>query len=453
MGKSMKAGYGKLLVSLGKAKQKMKNEFVTVTPFEGLKIVSYQTDRFKTGRLAVNLVLPLTLEPETYAVLPYLFTKTTAAYPSFLDLSKRLAELYGAILSPAVTKMGENLVLRLSITMLDNRFTFDGEDLVLECTKLLCDALYAPLLKNGLVPEEDLKREQRLLKERLEADKNDKRTYARDRLIELMCEDEVYRVNPLGTEEGIDAMTPETVTEAWRELLRVARIQVNVVGSTDPNKVADLVAGYVTSVTRAEQFADFSNGLKQEVTAEKRVTEVQDIAQGKLVLGFRTGIRDTEADYARFRVFSDLFGGGPHSRLFKNVREAQSLCYYCSARVYSKKGIMLVQSGIENENAQKAVDSILHELKELQDGNFTDADLETSHKYLMDGFRSVCDKPEELDGWMYMAVCDQTFLPPEEVAKKLKAVTRDDVVEAARSIRLDTVFLLEGTGKEDQADA
>ena len=64
-------------------------------------------------------------------------------------------------------------------------------------------------------------------------------------------------------------------------------------------------------------------------------------------MGFRTGTATPDEGVPATRLMAALFGGTPNSKLFLNVREKLSLCYYCSASYNSMKGIMLVQSGVE----------------------------------------------------------------------------------------------------------
>ena len=430
-------------------KQNPNKAFAVKTVAEGLKLCSYETDRFKTARLSFNMVMPLLEEPAKYGILPYLMAKSCKAYPTYLDLNKKLADLYGATLTPSLLKVGENHVLRLSMTMLDNKFTFMGEDLVYQCAELLCKTVFEPNVEEGKFPAADLEREKRLMQERIEATYNDKRSYALMRCIQEMCADEKYKASVYGSAEGVDALTPETVYAAWQEVLSTARIQVDVVGNVDPEPIGQLVKGYLDNIARGE-LTEVDAEVINTVSEVKRIDEEQPVKQGKLVMGFRTGMQNSYADYPALRICTDLYGGGTYSRLFDNVREKQSLCYYCSARYYSTKGILVVQSGIENENAEKAISEIQKQLADMAAGNVTDADLEKSHKSMKDGFNSVFDTPEEIDGWFLTQICDPVFETPAELVERLTAVTVEDVVKAAQSIQLDTIYMLAGTATDDE---
>lgn len=427
----------------------MGEPFSIANPAEGVRVVVCPTDRFKTGQLAIQLVLPLHGDVSAYSILPYLLNRSCKAYPTYLLLNRRLAELYGAELRPSVSKHGENLVLRLSMTMIDSRFALQGEDIIYNCAELLCQTVFEPNTEDGSFPSDTLEREKRIRLERLDSLKNDKRGYAVHRCLEEMCAGEDYAIDALGTKEGVAALTPESVYAAWENMLKTARIQLNVVGTGDADRICTLLLSYLQKVNRGPLMEFHTELVEKAKGPVRRLEETEPVRQGKLVLGFRAGTKDADKDFPAIRVMTDLFGGGPYSRCFMNVREKQSLCYYCSARYLSQKGIILVQSGIENENAERVIEEVQKQLKDLADGHVTDGDMENSLRALNDGYHSVGDTPEDLEGWAYLQVCSSRFENPEETAARIAAVTKEQVVAAAQRVTLDTVFFLRGDGEED----
>lgn len=429
----------------------MKDMFEVRTAAEGFRVCSYETERFKTGILSVNLVVPLAGNVAEKALLPYLLCSSCKAYPDLLSLNRRLAELYGAELSPSISKHGEHLVLRLSMTAIGDRFAFDGEPLSVRCAELLCKALFEPNAKDGAFDAAEVERERRIMLDRLEAQKSNKRSYALKQMLELMCEGEAYSRSAMGTEEELKGLTPEQLYRSWEDLLKTAFVQLQVVGDLNTDAVTALFRSYFD---RVEGRAVNKGETVVIPTAKevKRGLEEEEVQQSKLVLGFRCGIQKPFENYAALRTFADLYGGGTYSRLFMNVREKQSLCYYCAARLLAGKGLLLVQSGVETANAEVAERAILEQLEEMRAGGVTEADLEKSKKSMEDFFLSIFDTPEELDGWLYSQVADDDIQTPQELVEEMKAVTLDEVLAAARAVTLDTVFLLKGTGTEDDGE-
>lgn len=264
-----------------------------------------------------------------------------------------------------------------------------------------------------------------------------------------MFSDEAYGINRLGDMETITSITPASLYEAYTELLSTAKITVCVSGNTNVTYVKELFESHISKVSRNAQVCET---LFVETAEDVQyVKEQEAVKQGKLVMGFRLGMKDSSDNYAARRVMVDLFGGSPHSKLFTIVREKMSLCYYCSARMIRAKGIMFVQSGIESYNEEKAKEAILQQLEEIKNGNFSDSDIEASVRALEDSFKSVTDSAESLENWFASQCVSGEYLAPEAFIEEFKAVRREDIIKAAQEVTLDTVFMLEGTVGEGEA--
>lgn len=418
---------------------------------EGMELCVTRADGFRTACVTATFRLPLGDEAALFALLPGVLTHSCEKYPSMAALEKKLALLYGAEITDSVTKSGEDQVIAVGVSCIDDRFALDGEPIVASCAELLMELLFRPLLKDGAFDPDTVESEKRMLCERLDAEKSDKRLYAAGRCEQIMCADEAYGLNRLGTREAIRAVTPAALTEAYRTLLREAPVFFSVAGSGGADGLKALIADYTRGLSREIVTGDTVYVERAEDVTDVRETE--PVKQGKLVLGFRAGMTGPGDNYSARRVMVDLFGGGVSSKLFRNVREKQSLCYYCSARLYRRKGIILVQSGIETSNEQVAREAILAELQAVRDGDFTDDDIAACVKSLEDGFRSVEDSPEALDLWFVSQRLIGENYTPEEFVRGFRAVTRDEIIAAARDVTLDTVFMLASSGEGGEQDA
>ena len=412
---------------------------------EAAEFCTVKAEGFKTACASVSFMIPLSDDASLFALVPNILTRSSEKYPTVTLLEKKLATLYGAEIVADVSKIGENQVLKLAIASIDDRFALEGESIVTECCRVLFELIYNPKLINGVFDSEEVESEKRLLAEQLGAEMSDKRTYAKNRLEEIMCEDELYGINRLGTAEAINAITPETLTESYKKLLKDSKILVSVSanGNIETEGIKELFSEYANDVERTPVKNETLYVEKAEDVTY--VKETAPVKQGKLVMGFRLGMKDRNDNYAARRIMADVFGGNPNSKLFKVVREEMSLCYYCSARMLRAKGIMIVQSGIESFNEEKAKNAILDQLEEIKKGNFTEDDLDASKKALEDAFKSVSDSPEALDSWFTTQLEHSEYLYPEDYINMFRKVTKEDVVKAANDVTLDTVFMLEGT--------
>lgn len=424
----------------GIVKYDFKNEKI----YEGVELCKVSAKGFKTACASVSFVMPLGEKASLYALVPNVLTRSSKDYPDVTSVEKKLALLYGAEVIVDVGKSGENHILRIEVSCIDDRFSIDGESITNECLKLLFSMIFEPRLENGAFCPDDVESEKRLLAERLIAENSDKRAYAKNRCNEIMFENEVYGIHRYGTVEDIEKITPEALYEAYNEILSNSKILVCISGGNFSN-VEDLLNKYISDKNRSIELNETL--FVEECEDTKYVKEQEAVKQGKLVMGFRMGMKSESDNYAARRVMVDLFGGSPHSKLFTVVREKMSLCYYCSAVMFRQKGVMLVQSGIESYNEEKAKNAILAQLEDIKNGNFSDDDISSSVKSLEDGFRSVSDSAESVANWFTSQVCSDEFLYPEDFIEQFKKVTREDIIEAAKAVTLDTVFMLEGTAE------
>lgn len=412
---------------------------------DGVRLCAQSTDKFKTCRINISMAMPLDLNVSARAILPFILQRRCAKYPDYIMLSRVLDELYGASVSAGVIKRGETQIISFSLTAIDDRFALDGDTVALECVQLLCDMIFDPLTDGDSFPADIVEQEKRLLVEMIENEMNDKRRYALMRCEEIMFKDEAYGINRLGTVENVKALTPEAVYRAWQEVLHEAVVQITMVGSMDVEPVAAILRERFSSIKREP--ASLSTKFIGKKGEPDYVCEEMPIKQGKLVMGFRTGMKDEDTNTVPMRIAVDIFGGGTYSKLFSVVREKMSLCYYCSAAFFSSKGVVMVQSGIEDINEEKAKNEILNQLSLVAQGDFSDDVFSSSIKSLTDSIISNNDTPESICAWYATQLLRDKLKTPEEYVGEIQSVERQQVIEAAKTIKLDTIFMLKSNGE------
>lgn len=406
---------------------------------EKIRLLRVQTAPTKTTCVSVDLLMPLGVRTAEYTVLASYLTHCTEKFPSLHLLNERLELLYGAALSCSTAKVGEGFRVSFQVTCLNDRYALDGERISEAVLNLLLDLLLCPYLENGTFAKNQTATEIRLCIEDLESEMNDKRAYALRRMIETMCQDEPYGIRTDALLKEVRALTPDDLLHAWKQLLREAHICVCAAGDIAFDALEENLKARFTEIPRQPiSIETVFVETCEDVTEE---TETMVLNQSKLVLGFRSGMTSPDDNFYAERVMVDVFGGGPYSRLFTQVREKLSLCYYCSARLNRQKGIVVVQSGIESENKQAALKEILRQLSVMQNGEFTDDALQASKAAIADLFRSVDDMPETAVTY-YAQFIDTPLCTPAEFIRGIESVTREDVVAAANRMSLDTVYFL-----------
>lgn len=192
------------------------------------------------------------------------------------------------------------------------------------------------------------------------------------------------------------------------------------------------------------------NSLEAE---PRRYTDTLDVSQGKLAVGFRLGECMEDPDPAAIRVFNAVYGGGSSSKLFMNVREKMSLCYFASSGCNISKGILYVLSGVDFENFEPALAEILAQLDAVKAGDITDDEFAAAKAGVVSDLLAAADSPGSLEGfWLGQNLLGLEY-GPEEMAALAEDVTREQVAAIAQGVECDTIYFLTGESEDDDETA
>lgn len=409
---------------------------------QGVQGYYIQNTRFNTTLITYNFYLPLNGEKmATASLLPFLLTSCSEEFRDYINLNIGLLDLYGADLSCSVSKSGDLFLVKIGINVINNNLALEADEPVSRAARLVSNLIFAPALENGLFCENDISREKRKTIERIVGEINNKKAFARTRLFEEMFGSDPYGKFIYGSAEEVKAITAEQLYAAWRELLSAAYVRINVIGSEYPTSVFALAKEKFSEVERCFNPSILTTKADlAEVKNPRDITERFNVTQGKIAMGFTSKIKGSLKTASALSLFSDIFGGGPYSKLFENVREKQSLCYYCSAISRRNKGFVTVESGVEEQNAQKTIDAVLKELSDIQNGIFEDSTVEASKKAITDSLYGYYDNATALDVWYSREINED--ISPEEAAELVMKVTRGDIINAAKGVKLHTVYRL-----------
>ncbi|MCL2401542.1 MAG: insulinase family protein [Oscillospiraceae bacterium] len=420
----------------------------------GVALRCVKTDKFKTGCLTINLITGLNYETAALsALLPRVLRRGSTSLPSMERIAEALDDLYGARVEPIVRKKGELQCIGFYADFPDDRFIPVGDSVLPDVAALIGDMLLSPDLSGGLLRTDYVESERKNLIDDIRAGINDKRGYSVDRLLEEMCAGEAFGVSRLGSETEAEKITPETLTAHYRHILDTARVEVFYCGPAEP----EFVETALTPVLRRLPPRGDAPVPKTEVILKpapdspRRFTEVLDVQQGKLTLGFRLGNAMEHPDYPALMVLNAIYGGNVTSKLFLNVREKLSLCYYASSMLEKHKGIMIVASGVEFSKFDEALNEILAQLQNVKDGDISDWELTSAKRAITTAIKSAMDRPAGLEDLYFDSAIAAVAYSPDQLFAGVEAVTRDKIVEMAAGIETDSIYFL--TGKEVQHGA
>ena len=407
----------------------------------GVFLNTLDAQKFNRCRITIRFQYPACRETATAsAVLPLVLERCCADYPDMTLLSRRLAKLYGADLSVDNSTNGANRVLTVSVTGIKDEFALEGEDLTAEYADLVFGVAFRPYLVNGRFDEEALAIERGKLRQQLQAEVNDKRLYCVRQARRRFFGDSLAGVERDGYLEEVDGVTPQLLTQVYEEMLCRASIEVTAIGAKDETVRRLLLAALEG---RKRDWQAPLPGLFMPCRQPDHQVETMDMVQAKLCLLFTAGRCTGAQEIAASRLAMALYGGSVTSRLFLNVREKQSLCYYCSSSYTSVTGCMMVDSGVEPANARKAETAILKELAQLCDGPITDEEMEDCRRGLLSSLESVEDSLSGLEGWYFAEIArGGPVSTPAQARAALEQVTKEQVRQVLRQFTLSVSYLL-----------
>lgn len=403
------------------------------------------TKKFKTTTVSLRLQSPLSKETTTLrTLLTFVLIAATRQYPSTKALAEFLDDHYGARLSSNIGTKGKSQIINLYSSFINEMYLPQKESLLLDQIQLLSDLFYDPLIKNNAFDEKIVEQKKKELKERLQVNKDDKFSYSLDKLFEYMGHDQVLGISSTGYEEDIDHIKASDLYQYLLKCIQEDEKHLYVVGDVDES-VVNLFQKHL-------QFPENQNDYPSNYifeTSQRDIIEViekQDITQSKLNIGYQIQCDFTSKQHYAMTVFNAVFGGFSQSRLFKVVREENSLCYYVSSSYDAFNGIMIVNAGIDAKDYQKTLHLIDEQLKDIQNGHLENEEIDIVKGLLVNALKKTNDEAGSIIALSYNRDITHKKETNEEYIQKLLNVSKEDIIEIAKQVQLDTIFFL--TGKE-----
>lgn len=414
---------------------------------EGIKAHFIKTDLFKTNLICIMLTTKLERETVTKnALIPFLLRRGTNNLKTQAEINKKLEEMYGATYDCGIDKIGDNQALKFFVETISDKYTLSKENLLEDSLNVLFDIIFNPLMKDGKFDEEYLKIEKENLKKVIESKIDNKALYALNRCIENMYDNKGFGIYKYGYLEDVDNIDNSCISNAYRDLINNAKIDVYISGNFDENKVRAFIENKLSNINPRKEdiiINNFSTENKQKVEKVKEIQEEMNITQGKLVMGLDILNPGKDIQDA-VNVYNAILGGSANSFLFQNVREKAGLAYTARSTYNKMKSNIFISCGIEIPNYEKAVNIIKEQLDNMKNGKFTDEDLENAKRFIVSGIKTIeAEQDTEIVFYIGQEIAKQKIDTKEYIAN-IEKITREDVVEAAQNIEVNTIFFLRG---------
>lgn len=410
-------------------------------------ITKINSNKFKTNEIGVFLTLPLDSKTITKnALIPQVLRRGTNNYKTQYELGKKLEEMYGAYFNYGIEKVGDNIVLKFYIASLCDEYV--NENLSQETMNLILDIVFNPLLENNMFKETYVNQEKENLKKIIESRKDDKSSYAYNRCIEEMFKNEPYGIYRFGNLKDLEQINPKNLYDYYKEMIYNSKIDVLINGK-DANKIEILNIESIKNYgfKSCEEFKEKINNKNVIENSKSKliikenpniVNEELDVTQGKLNIGLLCNIKDKNIA----TIYNMVLGGGANSKLFKNVREKASLAYTVASRYLKQKNAIIIRAGIELSNYDKTIEIIKKQLDDMKNGNITDDEFRSAKQLMLSTIKLIPEIQEDMLWFTFMQCITNENLTVEQYYKNIEQVTKEQVIEEAKNVSIDTIYFL-----------
>ena len=419
------------------------NDITTLDVIEGVNFSYIKSTKFKVSQISFTFFYPLKEELVSgFSLLISVLSDSCSKFKNFRDLNKYLEQTYGACIDYDIFKVGNYHAINLSVAALDDQFTIEKGQNISKMVDLLCELIFNPLVSNNSFDENVVSRRKEEIIELINEQMSDKRKWSVIRCNQEMFKNEPCGISKYGSISDIENLDGKKLFDFYKKSIENSRIKIVMIANSDYHGSFNKIKSHFEKVNR-KVISDFEPVSKKIPSSINEVSEKMNVQQCKLVMAFRTPyISSLTNETHIMKLASAIYGGIPTSKLFMSVREKYNLCYYCSSGFDSSTGVLYVESGIEEENAQKAKDEIINQLNLIKKGNLSDEELDDAKKFVVQSAQTISDSINRMCNWYTLKYPSKDSETPEEFESKIKKVSKQDIINCMSNVYLDTVYTI-----------
>ena len=409
---------------------------------KGVQLHILNTDKFKTNLVAIFLTTKLERETVTAnALISAVLRRGSNTLKTQEEISKQLEELYGASFDCGIDKTGDNQVLKFYIETVNDTFLpQSSENILKKAIQNILDIIFNPLVENHAFKKEYVEQEKNNMKQRIEGRIDNKRRYALDRCIEEMYKDKPFGLYRFGYVEDLKNINEVNLYERYKQLIEQCKIDIFVSGNVN-EEVENIIKENQNIRNLEEREPSYNKESEKNTVKQGEKIEKMDVMQGKLVVGLDVNSQNEDEKY-NVMIYNTILGGSANSKIFQNVREKANLAYEAGSRYFKYKDNIFVICGIEISNYEKVLNLIKKQLEDMKNGDFTEEEVENAKKAIISSIKTIDDEQDTSITYYFGQEMSGNQKSVEEYIERIGKVTKENVIQVANKVELNTIYFL-----------
>ena len=411
------------------------------------KLHLIKTDKFKSITVKVSFHRVIKKNEITIRnILSDMFMQSSKKYNSKRDLTIKAQDLYAAGLRTTNSRLGNYINTDFYLTVLNDKYTEEGN--FASSLEFLSEIVFNPDVENGQFNEEKLDIVKSACRSALNSIKEDASNYSLIRMAEEFGKGEPISYRMIGYLEDLDDITGKSLYEFYLDMIKNDFVDIFVIGDIDIKGTTDLIKKYFKFGVLKKLKVPFMVDEKKPRRSKLVLNEKIDNTQSKLAIGCRLNdLNEYERGYP-LTLFNVIFGGCSDSKLFKEVREENSLCYTIYSITNKLDNVLLIRAGIDKENYKKTVSIIEKNLKDMCNGKFDETDILMAKEYYNTALEEIEDSQSKIiNNYLMMELINADDIDVKR--EKMNKVTKSEIVRVAKKVAIDTILCLEGVKDEE----
>ncbi len=403
--------------------------------------------KFKTIELFLNIKTPIKKEEITIRKLLFsVLFHSCKEYPTPKEISIKLEDLYSAGLSESVYRDGRFLVTEASISSLEDKYT--EENNFEEAVHLLSEILLNPKIENDSFDDKIVDLYKTRFKASIENITENPGRYAAIRGLEEHNKNSITSYRMDGYIEDLDKIDGKSLYKYYKKIFKTNLFDFYVVGNITLNKVSSIIKKYfnkIDIISKKNTNIFLNDKLLKKVNTTK---EQLDYEQSVLRMYYKFDKSSKNDRLFTNRVLSLILGNIP-SLLFEKVREKHSLCYSISCRYSYYDNILVIMTNISKENYERVKKLIRETIKDVTRQNFSNKLLEDKKNLIINYFENIDSNPYQLKNYM-LDTYTLELMDKDQMIENIKKVSKNDIVKAAKKLKLESIYFLEGVKNDKE---